>query len=95
MWVPAPFSQSQYGIGIPGRIKLGGILTIWPSLAIFLISITSFFSWFCRPVRSRSSSRIDRSSRRLFSRSSSGQFKGVAIKRDRAYCAAYKPSWNH
>lgn len=42
--------------------------TICPSLAIFLISAMTFFSWFCSAMRSRSSSRIDLSSMRLFSR---------------------------
>lgn len=32
--------------------------SIWPLLAIFLMSTTSFFSWRSRLVRSRSSSRI-------------------------------------
>eukprot|EP00879_Flechtneria_rotunda_P032827 GHRR01036201.1.p1 GENE.GHRR01036201.1~~GHRR01036201.1.p1 ORF type:complete len:149 (+),score=8.33 GHRR01036201.1:734-1180(+) len=49
--------------------------TICPSLAIFLISAIVFFSWFCRPMRSRSSSRMALSSILLFSRSiSAGVF---------------------
>jgi hypothetical protein len=49
--------------------------TICPSAAIFLISATVFFSCVCKAMRSRSSSRIARSSIRLFSRSiSAGVF---------------------
>lgn len=40
---------------------------IWFCLAIFLMSAMSFFSWLCRLFRSRSSSRMDLSSIRLFS----------------------------
>ena len=45
--------------------------SICPSFAAFLISATSFFSWDWRPMRSRSRSRMARSSWRLFSRRSS------------------------
>lgn len=51
--------------------------TICPSFAIFLISIMSFFSCCCSPMRSRSRSRIARSSIRLFSRSSSASGRRV------------------
>ena len=47
--------------------------SICPSFAAFLISATSFFSWDWRPMRSRSRSRMARSSWRLFSRRSSGE----------------------
>lgn len=57
------------------------VLTICPSLAIFLISWISFFSCVCSPMRSRSSSRIALSSMRLFSRSSSGGVCEVAAGR--------------
>lgn len=45
--------------------------SICPSFAAFFISATSFFSWDWRPMRSRSRSRMARSSWRLFSRRSS------------------------
>lgn len=52
----------------PFLLRPSCCLTSCPSLAIFLISVISFFSWFCSPMRSRSSSRMALSSMRLFSR---------------------------
>ena len=47
--------------------KLTFTAPIWFCFAIFLMSAMSFFSWLCRLFLSRSSSRMDLSSMRLFS----------------------------